>query len=106
MPLIMLRGKVWKNGRRHRGPFISLISSEDSTSERGKVAIFPLLFYCKQPLLGEVDAPVLPVSRYEIRKPGHPFTSAPFQRRFDIIATSGSLTSSSRHVFLAFPAAL
>lgn len=36
-------------------------------SEQGKVAIFPLLLYCKQPLLGEVYRPALAVSGYEFQ---------------------------------------
>lgn len=36
-------------------------------SEQGKVAIFPLLLYCKQPLLGEVHRPALAVSGYEFQ---------------------------------------
>lgn len=36
-------------------------------SEQGKVAIFPLLLSCKQPLLEEVYRPGLAVSGYEFQ---------------------------------------
>lgn len=36
-------------------------------SEQGKVAIFPLLLSCKQPLLEEVYGPALAVSGYEFQ---------------------------------------
>lgn len=36
-------------------------------SEKGKMAISPLLLYCKQPLLGEVYRPPLAVSGYEFQ---------------------------------------
>lgn len=53
-------------------------------SEQGKVAIFPVLLYCKQPLLGEVYGPALAVSGYEFQtKPS--FHISPFHKRFDII---------------------
>lgn len=60
-------------------------------SEQGKVAIFPLLLYCKQPLLGEVYRPALAVSGYEFQtKPS--FYISPSHKRFDIIVTSDRLT--------------
>lgn len=60
-------------------------------SEQGKVAIFPLLLYCKQPLLGGVYRPALAVSGYEFQtKPS--FYISPFHKRFDIIMTSDRLT--------------
>lgn len=60
-------------------------------SEQGKVAIFSLLLYCKQPLLGEVYRPALAVSGYEFQtKPS--FYISPFHKRFDIIMTSDGLT--------------
>lgn len=53
-------------------------------SEQGKVAIFPVLLYCKQPLLGEVYRLALAVSGYEFQtKPS--FYISPFHKRFDII---------------------
>lgn len=36
-------------------------------SEQSKVAIFPLLLSCKQPLLGGLYRPALAVSGYEFR---------------------------------------
>lgn len=36
-------------------------------SEQGKVAIFPLLLCCKQPLLGEVYGSALKISGYGFR---------------------------------------
>lgn len=56
-------------------------------SEQGKVAIFPALLYCKQPLHAEVYRPALAVSGYEFQ-PEPFFYISPFHKHFDIIARS------------------
>lgn len=54
-------------------------------SEQGKVAIFPALLYCKQPLHAEVYRAALAVSGYEFQ-PEPFFYISPFHKHFDIIA--------------------